>query len=89
MIDTEGMTFAVIKWLDAADRNDIKIKDITTTKDLLVERTSYGRLGLIDENGYVLIHDVATADKECEITTIPKDWVTNIKVHTMDGGVYL
>jgi hypothetical protein len=73
--------YVAVEWLDACDHAGINYYKILNgnTKEYLVKRVSYGMLLLRDNDGVVILTDKDEDDK-CEITTIPKQWIRQVRV---------
>lgn len=72
--------YIAVEWIDAMDNVDIYYNDIISnpTSKYTIKRVAYGILGKEDKDGIVIITDKDCNDK-CEITTIPKKMLVNIK----------
>jgi len=69
-----------LKWNDATDRKEISLEEIlkSPTNKYFIKRTSYGKIIKEDSHGFIVLTDM-DQDGMCEITAVPKMWVTSIK----------
>ena len=69
-----------VTWNDACDHTDISLDELNKKgiKTWLVLRTTYGKLFKENKDVVIVIRD-ETEDGDCEITAIPKPWVTSIQ----------